>query len=146
MKLILLNDVKGRGKKGDVLDVANGYGNFLLKNKHAVLANDENLDNLEKEKEEVIEKELQLIAKMTEFKDFIEANPISIRVKTGENGRVFGTVSTKQVVNEYMKKYNKRIDKKKFKFDETINTLGTYDLKLELHKKVIAILKVRVEG
>ncbi|XMB67578.1 50S ribosomal protein L9 [Mycoplasmatota bacterium zrk1] len=145
MKVILLVDVKGKGKKGDVINVANGYANFLFKNKQAIVANSENVNLLEKEKQLVKDNEEKRIMEMNELKSFIEANPISIKVRTGKEGKVFGTVSTKQVVSAYLKKYNKKIDKKKFKTDEIINTLGTYDLKLELHKKVIATLKVRVE-
>ncbi|QVK21525.1 50S ribosomal protein L9 [Mycoplasmatota bacterium] len=145
MKVILLVDVKGKGKKGDVINVANGYANFLFKNKQAIVANSENVNLLEKEKQLVKDNEEKRIMEMNELKSFIEANPISIKVRTGKEGKVFGTVSTKQVVSAYLKKYDKKIDKKKFKTDEIINTLGTYDLKLELHKKVIATLKVRVE-
>ncbi len=145
MEVILVVDVKGKGKKGEVINVASGYATFLFKNKQAIKANEENVNLLKEEKQLAINTEEKKIKEMNILKDFIESNPISIKVKTGKEGKVFGTVSTKQVVDAYQKKFDKKIDKKKFKFDEIINALGTYDLKLELHKQVHATLKVREE-
>jgi large subunit ribosomal protein L9 len=146
MKVILIKDVKGKGKLGDIIELPNGHANFLIRNKSARPATEDAVDELKQEREAKEAAELALIDEMKLKKEFIENNPIAIKVKTGEKQRVFGTVSTKQVVSEYMKKYDVKIDKKKIKSSETINALGTYILEIELHKKVIAKLDVKVEG
>lgn len=146
MKIILIKDVKGKGKIGDIIDIANGHANFLIRNGSAKAATEEAVTDLNQQRADAEAKELALIEEMKKVRDFIEKNPISIKVKTGEQGRVFGTVSTKQVVSEYLKKYDVKIDKKKIKSGETINSLGTYILEIELHKQVIAKLDVKVEG
>lgn len=146
MKIILIKDVKGKGKIGDIIELPNGHANFLIRNKSAKAATEEAVDELNTQRAEAEAKELAHIEEMKKVKEFIEKNPISIKVKTGEQGRVFGTVSTKQIVSEYLKKYDVKIDKKKIKHDETINALGVYILEIELHKQVIAKLDVKVEG
>ncbi len=146
MLVILTKDVKGKGKMGEVIEIPNGYGTFLVNSKSARRATEEAITDLREQREAIEAAELAKIHEMTLKKQFIESNPISIKVKTGEKGRVFGTVSTKQVVSEYFKKYDVKIDKKKIKNKETINTLGVYVLEIELHKKVIAKLDVKVEG
>ena len=146
MLIILTKDVKGKGKMGEVIELPNGFGTFLIRNKSARHATEEAITDLREQKEAKESAELAKIHEMTVKKEFIEKNPISIKVKTGEKGRVFGAVSTKQVVSEYFKKYDIIIDKKKIKNKETINTLGVYILEIELHKKVIAKLDVKVEG
>jgi len=145
MKVILTEDVKGRGKVGDVIEVANGYANYLFKNNLALPANDENLQILNDKKKKEADEEEKLIAEMALLKSFIESNPVSIKVKTGAEGKIFGTVSTKQIVDEYKKQYDIKLDKKKIKTEETVNALGTYLLKIELHKQVEAIITVRIE-
>jgi len=145
MKVILTKDVKGKGKLGDIIELPNGHANFLIRNKSARPATEDAVEELNNERIALIEQEEALVDKMREVKEFIEKNPISIKVKTGDKGRVFGTVSTKQVVSAYLKKYDVKIDKKKIKTKETINTLGTYILEIELHKQVIAKLDVKVE-
>ena len=146
MLVILTKDVKGKGKMGEVIEFSNGFATFLINSKSARRATEEAITDLREQREAVEATELAKISEMTVKKDFIENNPISIKVKTGEKGRVFGTVSTKQVVSEYLKKYDVKIDKKKIKTKETINTLGVYTLEIELHKTVIAKLDVKVEG
>lgn len=146
MKIILIKDVRGKGKIGDILEIANGHANFLIRNGSAKPATEEAIDDLNQQRADAEAKELALIEEMKKVKEFIEKNPISIKVKTGEQGRVFGTVSTKQIVSEYLKKYDVKIDKKKIKHGETINALGTYILEIELHKQVLAKLDVKVEG
>lgn len=146
MRLIMIKDVKGKGKIGEIKEFSNGYAQFLIRNKSARMATDEAISEIKQIKENEAAAELEKIQKMEDVKKFIESNPIHIKVKTGAQDRVFGTVSTKQVVSEYFKKFGVKIDKKKIKTQETINSLGTYILEIELHKKVIAKLDVKVEG
>ncbi len=146
MKIILIKDVKGKGKLGDIIDIPNGHANFLIRSKSAMPATDDAINALNAERAEAEAKELALIEEMKIVKEFVEKNPIAIKIKTGAQDRVFGTVSTKQIVNEYLKKYDVKIDKKKIKHTNPINALGSYILDIELHKKVIAKLTVKVEG
>ncbi len=146
MKIILIKDVKNKGKKGDIIEVANGYAGFMFRNQTAIKSTKE---NLEKIKMENIQKEKEvaaLIAQVEETKKFIEKNPLTIKVRTSENGRIFGSISTKQLVNDYQKKYNIRLDKKKIITDSIMNALGTYRLKVQLHKTTVAELVVKIEG
>jgi len=142
MKVIFIKDLKGQGKKGEIKEVKDGYGsNFLIKNGYAVLytktgvkrLNDENLKN-QKEHDELI-KECNIL------KEKIEKLDLKIRVKTGKQDKVFGSVSTKQITSE-LKNKNIEIDKKKIKLDNELSALGTYSINIELHKEVIAKLKI----
>lgn len=142
MKVIFIKDLKGQGKKGEIKEVKDGYGsNFLIKNGYAVLytktgvkrLNDENLKN-QKEHDELI-KECNIL------KEKIEKLDLKIRVKTGKQDKVFGSVSTKQITSE-LKNKNIEIDKKKIKLDNELCALGTYFINIELHKEVIAKLKI----
>jgi large subunit ribosomal protein L9 len=146
MKIILIKDVKGKGKMEDIIDIPNGHANFLIRSKSAKPATEAAVDELNTQRADAEAKEMALIEEMKVVRDFVEKNPIAIKVKTGAQDRVFGTVSTKQIVSEYLKKYDVKIDKKKIKHTEPINALGTYILEIELHKKVIAKLTVKVEG
>jgi len=142
MKVIFIKDLKGQGKKGDIKEVKDGYGtNFLIKNGYAILANDGNLKqfNTQKEKEKL--NETLKIKDCESLKLKLEKLSIRIKVKTGAGDRVFGSVSTKQI-NEELKKLNYNIDKNKIKLNEPLTSLGTHIVDIELHKQVIAKVKV----
>lgn len=142
MKVIFIKDLKGQGKKGDIKKVKDGYGmNFLIKNGYAVIANEGNVKhqdtlNLKKELEEK-----EKIAEATKLKNLIEKQNLKFVVKTGKADRVFGTISSKQIAAE-LKNKKIDIDKKLISKDMNINCLGTHIVKINLHKKVIAELKV----
>lgn len=143
MKIILLNDVKKHGKKGDILNVADGYGNFLIKNKDAVLATTGGVDRLNKEKAQAKKDEENLIKECTKIKNKLEKEKIQFKVKTGAQDRVFGSVTAKQIETELKnKKYD--IDKKQIKPTTNLSTLGFHDVNIELHKKVVATIKVEL--
>ena len=144
MKVILKNDVKGKGKKGDVIEVATGYGNYLLTSKNAVKANPANLEALEKEKAEKLEKENKAYHKALALKEEIEKSPITLYVKIGESGKLFGSINTKQIADEMKKQHQITIDKRKIVLDDKINTLGDFKLEVKLHKKVVANISVQV--
>ncbi|MBE6149627.1 MAG: 50S ribosomal protein L9 [Firmicutes bacterium] len=144
MKVIFIKDLKGQGKKGDIKEVKDGYGtNFLIKNGYAILANDGNLKqfNTQKEKEKL--NEALKIKECEKIKEELEKLKIDIKVKTGAQDRVFGSVSTKQI-NEELKKLNYNIDKNKIKANEALSSLGTHVIDIELHKQVIAKLKINL--
>lgn len=143
MKVIFLKDVKKQGKKGEIKEVAAGYANFLIKSGSAITATTGSMTRLKKEKEEdALEKALE-IKDCKNLKEEIEKLKIKIAVKTGDADRVFGSVSTKQIVQE-LKKNNIIVDKKKIKFGTELSSLGFHNVTIELHKEVLAILKVEL--
>ena len=144
MKVILLKDVKKQGKKGDILNVKDGYGTFLINKGDAVLATQNSVNRLDRENEEKRIQELELIKKCEEIKKKIEKFTISFKVKTGAQDRVFGSISPKQIVEE-LKNKGYEIDKKQIKIDGTISSLGFHNVDIELHKKVIAKLKIELK-
>ena len=144
MKVIFIKDLKGQGKKGEIKEVKDGYGeNFLVKKGYAIIATDGNLKqfNTQKEKEKL--EETLLIKDCEVLKEKIEKLNIKIKVKTGATDRVFGSVSTKQI-NEELKKLGIDIDKNKIKIDSPIQSLGTHVVHVLLHKQVIADLKINL--
>lgn len=143
MKIILLKDIKKQGKKGDIINVADGYGNFLIKNKEAVLATSTGVDRLNKENEQKKKEEENLIKECEIIKEKLEKEKIQFKVKTGEQDRVFGSVSAKQIETELKnKKYN--IDKKQIKINSALSSLGFHNVTIELHKRVNATLRIEL--
>ena len=143
MKVIFINDLKKQGKKGDIKEVKDGYASFLIKNGYVVPANEGNLKqfNTKKEKEKL--NETLKIKDCETIKTQLEKLTISIKVKVGTQDRVFGSVSTKQIAQE-LKNKNFDIDKNKIKLNEPLASLGTHIVNIELHKQVIANLKVNL--
>ncbi|MCE7790972.1 50S ribosomal protein L9 [Salipaludibacillus sp. CUR1] len=144
MKVIFLKDVKGKGKKGEVKNVSEGYArNYLIKNNLAVEASKGNMKTLEKKQESAekqAEKELEQAEK---FKENLENTTIELKAKAGDGGRLFGAVTNKQIA-ERLKKMDMKIDKRKIEMDEPIRSLGYTNVKVKVHPKVTATLKVHV--
>ena len=136
MKVILLQDVKKQGKKDDIIDVSDGYANnFLIKNKLAVPASTKAKEILKDEQYDRLKKEEELIAECNKIKDKLIKEKIEFKVKIGAQDRVFGNVSIKQVHKKIQDLgYNK--DKKSIHIITPIDTLGTTQVEIELHKKV----------
>ena len=145
MKVILLQDVKKQGKKDQVINVSDGYAqNFLIAKGLAVPYNESNKNKLERDLDKKAKAEEQLIEEMTKLKGILEKTNIKFKVKTGKDGRMFGTISSKQISDE-LKKIGYEIDKRKITCDHTIESLGTHVVDIELHKKVIAKINITVE-
>lgn len=144
MKLILIKDVKGKGKKGDVIEVANGYGNFLLSGKSAIEATNENLGSLEAERQKKESEERKQLEVMTELKSKIEGLPVKVFVKIGESGKLFGKINTKQIALEFKKQHGLELDKRKIQLKSNIASLGTYKVEVKLHRDVTAQIDVLV--
>lgn len=146
MKVILLKDVKGTGKKGEIKEVSDGYArNFLLKKGVAVEANQANMKELDeksksKERKALIEyEEAVLLGKQMENVN------IQIEVKSGEGGRLFGSITSKEIADQLKKQKNIDIDKRKILMDEPIRTLGSTLVEIKLHQKVTTKIRVDVK-
>ena len=147
MKIILLEDVKSVGKKGDLVEIKEGYArNFIIPRKLGVEATDANKNTLklQKQNEEKIAKE-QLEAAQALAAD-IGQMTVRMEIKGGEGGKTFGSVSSKEIAKAVADQYGKEIDKKKIQIDETIMAAGMYEVTVKLHPKVTAKLKVHVEA
>jgi large subunit ribosomal protein L9 len=145
MKVILLQDVKALGKKGQMVEVSDGYArNFILKKKLGVEATNKNLNDLKLQKahEDKLAKE-QLEAAQALAKD-LEEKEIVCQMKVGEGGKTFGSISTKEIAQAVKEQLSLDLDKKKMVLDEPIKTLGTHNVKLKLHPQVTGSLKVKV--
>lgn len=145
MKVILLQDVKKQGKKDQIINVSDGYAqNYLIKLGLAVPANESNKKTLDRDLKKRQDAEEALIAECEELKKKLNNVVVKFKAKTGKDGRMFGSISTKQVADELKNKgYN--IDKKIIVSDHPMDTLGTHVVKINLHKKVVAEVKVTVE-
>ena len=136
MKVILLADVKGQGKKDDIIDVSVGYAtNYLIKNKLAVQYTEGSKKVLDAQIKVRQDNEDALVASLNEVRAQLENKTIKFQVKTGAQDKVFGKVSTKQISDE-LSKMGYKVDKKNIILDSDIDTLGNHIVKLKLHKKV----------
>ncbi len=145
MDVILLEDVKTLGKKGQIVKINDGYArNYVLPKKLGIEATAKNLNDLKLQKKREEKEAAEELAAAKELAAKIEECTVTVSMKTGEGGRTFGTVSTKEVAEEAKKQLGLDIDKKKMKLDEPIKSLGTYIILVKLHKDVSAKLTVRV--
>ena len=144
MRVILLEDVKKQGKKGDIKNVKDGYGMYLINNHLAIKETEGSLDILNKQNKAKAQKEAEDLKEAENLKKQLEKIKLTFKVKTGENDKVFGIISTKQIASKLEEK-GLKIDKKKIILDTAINTLGTTNVKILLHKKVTASLKIELQ-
>lgn len=147
MKVILLEDVKSLGKKGEVVNVNDGYArNFILHKNLGIEATSKNLNDLKlkKSNEEKLAQE-QLEAAKVLAKE-IEAGQITLAIKVGEGGKTFGSVSTKEIASAVKDQMNIEVDKKKVQLKDAIKSLGEHTVPIKVHPKVTANLKVVVNA
>jgi len=145
MKVILLSDVKKVGKKGEIIDVSDGYGsNYLIPNKLAVKATKTSMDIKDKQDKDYALKQEELKQEAIVLKDRLEKLTLELKAKSGKDGKMFGAISTKQIVEEYKKQFDIELDKRKFVDNKNIVSLGYSKLKIELYKNVIATIIVHV--
>ena len=145
MKVVLLEDVKSLGKKGEIVEVSEGDArNFIIPKKKGVEANNENLNTLKLQKanEEKIAKEKLEAARELAAK--LNNASISLSIKSGKDGRAFGSVSSKEIEEAIKAQLGLEIDKKKLVIAEPIKTFGNHEVKVKLHKDVTAGLNVKV--
>ena len=147
MKVILLEDVKSLGKKGEIVNVNDGYArNFILPKKLGLEATSKNLNDLklQKQNDEKVAQEKLDAAKALAGE--IKEKSITVKIQAGVEGKVFGSISSKEIATEAKKQLNMDIDKKKIVIPDAIKSLGTYNVNIKLHKDVTATLTVKVEA
>ena len=147
MKVIFLQDVKGKGKKGDVKNVADGYAqNILIKNGLAKEATTASLSTLAGQKKAEEKHNAELLAKAKELKEFLEKEEtvVTIKAKAGEDGRLFGAIPAKQIAEEFNKTFNVSLDRRKFELAAPIRALGFARVPVKLHHDVEATLTVNI--
>ncbi len=147
MKVILTQDVKSLGKKGDVVEVSEGYArNMLLKKGFGKEATGRNLNDLKLQKANVEKIAKEALEEARALARELEGKTVNVSVKAGVSGRVFGSVSSKEIAEEIKKQLGYEIDKKKILLDGPIKTIGVTEIPIRLHAKVIAGIKVNVTG
>ena len=146
MKVILLEDVKALGKKGQTVNVSDGYArNLLLPKKLGVEATAKNLNELKLQKAHQDKVAAEQLEEAKRFADELEGKQVTVAIKTGEGGRVFGSISAKEIAEAAKEQLGYDIDKKKMQLTSPIKNLGTTEVSIRLHSKVTAKLKVVVK-
>lgn len=147
MKVILLEDVKSVGKKGEVVEVSDGYArNVLLKKKQGLEASGKNMNDLKLQKANQEKVAAENLAAAKDLCEKLEKASITLKVKVGEGGRLFGSISNKEVAEAVKTQLGYEVDKKKIQITAPLKNVGTMDVAIKLHTKVTAQLKVHVES
>lgn len=142
MQVIFIKDLKGQGKKDDIKEVKDGYAeNFLIKKGYAVLKTDANLSKLKREQKLRQEQDDQKKEEANQLKQKLEKESITFKVKTGEQDRVFGSISPKQI-KESLDKKGYKIDRRQIKIENNIQSLGYHEVEIELYKDIKAKIKI----
>ena len=147
MKVIFLQDVKGKGKKGDVKEVPTGYAqNYLIKNNLAKEANKSSISQLEGQKKAQEKQEAEILEEAKKLKEFLEKEEtvVELKAKAGEDSRLFGSIPSKQIAEGLNKQYKVKLDKRKIELNNPIRTLGYTNVPVKLHHEVMATIKVHV--
>ncbi|MBS7344325.1 MAG: 50S ribosomal protein L9 [Caryophanon sp.] len=146
MKVVFIKDLKGQGKKGEVKEVSEGYAqNFLIKKGYAKEANSQAMSELQGQKRLEEKNAAAELQAAKDLKEKIESLEVVVKAKSGEGGRLFGSVSTKQVAAELQKVHGIKIDKRKMELPDGIRSLGYTNVPVKLHHDVKATLKVHVK-
>ncbi|ENH95959.1 50S ribosomal protein L9 [Gracilibacillus halophilus YIM-C55.5] len=146
MKVIFKQDVKGKGKKDEVKDVSDGYArNYLLKYNLAVEANKANLKALEAKKNKEKQREQEELDQAKQLKETLANLEVKLTAKSGDKGRLFGSITNKQIAEELKKSHQIKIDKRKIELDEPIRSLGYTNVPVKLHPEVTGTIRVHVE-
>ncbi|PMQ02515.1 MAG: 50S ribosomal protein L9 [Dictyoglomus sp. NZ13-RE01] len=144
-KVLLLQDISGVGKKGEIVEVSDGYArNYLFPRKLAQEVTEKMLKSIEEQKLSQQLKEERLINKYKKDKEILEKEILVIRTKVGEKGKLFGAITSKDIAEELKKKFKMEIDKKQVLLEDPIKNIGIYDVEVKLHPQVIAKVKVEV--
>ena len=147
MKVILLEDVKSLGKKGEIVNVNDGYArNFILKKNLGLEATGKNLNDLKLQQQNVAKVAKEKLETAQALAKDLEDKSITVKIQAGVEGKVFGSISSKEIALEAKKQLGMDIDKKKIVIPDAIKSLGTYNVNIKLHKDVVGKLAVKVEA
>ena len=145
MKVVLLEDVKSLGKKGEIVEVSEGYArNFIIPKKLGVEASPKNLNDLRQQKLNEEKKQAEILAEAEAVAEALKDKVVKLSIRVGKEGKVFGQISTKEIADEAKKQFGLEIDKKKMVSD-AIKAAGTYKIQVKLHPKVVGELTVEVK-
>ncbi len=147
VKVLLLKDVNNLGKKGEIVDVSDGYArNYLFPKGLAQEVNEGMLEHLKLQEISQKKKEEKLLEKFRKEKEYIEKEVFVIKAKVGERGKLFGSITSKDIAEIISKKLKIEIDKRQVNLDEPIKSLGEYNIEVKLHPQVVANAKVLIEA
>ena len=147
MKVILLQDVKPHGKKGDMVEINDGYArNFILPKKLGVEANSANVNDLKLQKANQEKIAAKQLADAKELGEKLEKLKVNMKIKTGEGGKTFGSITAKEIAEALKKQHDLDIDKKKIVMNNAIKSVGSFSVNVNLHTKVTANLAVEVDS
>ena len=145
MKVILLEDVKSLGKKGEIVNVSDGYArNYILPKKLGVEANAANMNDLKLQKANADKIAQQQLESAQQLAEALETKEVVLKMRSGEGGRAFGSISSKEIAAAAKQQCALELDKKKIQLPEAIKALGVYEVNIKLHPKVTGKLKVKV--
>ena len=146
MKIILLQDEKKLGKKGDIVEVSEGYArNFVLPKKIGVEATPKNLNDLKLQKSNEAKVAQEQLDNAKAMAELLTSKEVILKIKAGENGRTFGSVSTKEIGQALKAQTGIEVDKKKIVLPDAIKCFGVYEVPIKLHPKVTGTIKVKVQ-
>ena len=146
MKIILLQDVKTLGKKGDIIEANDGYArNYILPKKIGVEANSKNLNDLKLQKSNEVKVAQEQLEAAQNFAKELETKEIVVKMKMGEGGKAFGSISSKEIAAAFKDQCGVTVDKKKIQLEEAIRSFGVYKVNVKLHPKVTGVLTVKVQ-
>lgn len=147
MKVILTQDIKGVGKKDEIINANDGYArNFLFPKKMAVEANNQNMSLLQGRKDSANFKKEQEKENALKVQEQLSKIMLKIKVKAGENGKIFGSITSKEIASELQKQYKIEIDKKKILLKEPIKEIGTFNIEIKLYEGIVGKLKIDIIG
>lgn len=147
MKVILTVDIKGVGKKDEVINANDGYArNFLLPRKLAVEANNQNMSLLQGRKDSASFKKEQEKENAIKIQEKLSKIELRIKVKAGENGKIFGSITSKEIMAELKKQYNIDVDKKKILLKDSIKETGMFNIEIKLYEGIIGKVKINIVG
>lgn len=145
MKVIFTQDVKGKGKKGEVKNVSDGYArNYLLKYNYAIEANKANMKALNAKKKKAKQLEQEEVEEAKQLKERLKNLEVKLTAKSGDGGRLFGSITSKQIADTLKKAHNINIDKRKMELDQPIRALGYTDVPVKIHPEVSGTIRVHV--
>ena len=145
MKIILLQDEKKLGKKGEIIEASEGYArNYIIPKKIGVEATPKNLNDLKLQKANVEKVAQEQLKAAQDLAKVLETKQVVVKVKAGEGGKMFGSVSSKEIVAEFKKQHNMELDKKKIVMADAIKAFGNYEISIKLHPQVTGKFTVKV--